>query len=69
MVLAVNSEIWILKLKNSDALYYGDLKHPFYLFNRKEEAETYLQSNRLEAVLQVVKASQETISRYFSCSF
>ncbi|MBW7877551.1 MAG: hypothetical protein H3C47_16360 [Candidatus Cloacimonetes bacterium] len=69
MILIPKAEIWVLKMRNADSLYYGDLDHPFHLFHQREEAETYARQKSLDTVFQAVRATQDILNKYFSCSF
>lgn len=61
--------MWLLKIKDSNCLYYGSLTHPYHLFPCREDAENYIRSNKLEHMLRTIKVTEELLLRYFGCTY
>jgi hypothetical protein len=61
--------MWLLQLKNTGSLYYGDLQHPFQLFVKKDEAENYIHNHELDNILDAVQADEKILNKYFCCTF
>lgn len=69
MTSSVLADSWVLKLKNSDSLYYGDLSHPFFVFDNQIDAEEYARSHCLGRMFHAIRATPDMLQRYLNCSF